>query len=253
MIDTHTHLFSTKFDNDRDEVILRALSNGVSKMYLPNIDVDTVEAMLAVEEKYPGQCFSMLGLHPTSVKTDYKEQLDTLYKRLHDRPWAAIGEIGTDLYWSDEFWKEQQDAFKVQCGWALEVDRPIVVHCRKSIDETLLLVKPFIEKGLRGVFHCFGGTVAQAKEATAMGLYLGIGGVATYKNNGELPEVLKAVDNTKIVLETDSPYLAPTPKRGRRNETGYLPFILEKVAELMEVSVQEAEELTDKNAVALFA
>jgi len=253
MIDTHTHLFSSKFDNDRDEVIARAVSNGVSKMYLPNIDVDTVEAMLEVEAKYPGQCFSMLGLHPTSVKTDYKEQLDTLYSRLHERSWAAIGEIGTDLYWSDEFWREQQDAFKVQCGWALEVDRPIVVHCRNSIDETLVLVKPFIEKGLRGVFHCFGGTIAQAKEATAMGLYLGIGGVATYKKNGELPAVLKEIDRSKIVLETDSPYLAPTPKRGRRNESGYLPFILETVAELMGVSPSEAEKLTDQNAASLFA
>lgn len=253
MIDTHTHLFSSKFDTDRDEVIERAISNGVSKMYLPNIDVDTVEAMLAVEAKYPGQCFSMLGLHPTSVKTDYKEQLDTLYARLHDRPWAAIGEIGTDLYWSDEFWKEQQDAFKVQCGWALEVDRPIAVHCRNSIDETLSLVKPFIEKGLRGVFHCFGGTVAQAEEATAMGLYLGIGGVATYKNNGELPAVLKVIDTKHIVIETDSPYLAPAPKRGKRNESGYLPYVLEKVAELMEISVQEAEAITNKNAQMLFA
>jgi len=253
MIDTHTHLFSHKFDNDRDEVIQRALSNGVSKMYLPNIDVDTVEAMLAVEAKYPGQCFSMLGLHPTSVKTDYKEQLDSLHARLHDRKWAAIGEIGTDLYWSDEFWKEQQDAFQVQCAWAIEVDRPIVVHCRNSIDETLVLVKPFIEKGLRGVFHCFSGTVKQAKEATAMGLYLGIGGVATYKKNGELPEVLKVIDASRIVLETDSPYLAPTPKRGRRNESGYLPFILEKVAALMELPVQETEALTNKNATALFA
>ncbi len=253
MIDTHTHLFSSKFDNDREEVIERALSNGVSKMYLPNIDADTVEAMLAVEAKYPGQCFSMLGLHPTSVKTDYKKQLDTLYTRLHDRPWAAIGEIGTDLYWSDEFWAEQQEAFKIQCGWAIEVDRPIVVHCRNSIDETLSLVKPFIEKGLRGVFHCFGGTVAQAKEATAMGLYLGIGGVATYKNNGELPEVLKVVDPSRIVLETDSPYLAPTPKRGKRNESGYLPYVLEKVAELMGVTITEAEKITDENANALFA
>ena len=253
MIDTHTHLFSTKFDNDRDEVIERALSNGVSKMYLPNIDVHTVEAMLAVEAKYPEHCFSMLGLHPTSVNTDYKEQLDQLYARLHDRTWAAIGEIGTDLYWSDEFWAEQQEAFKVQCGWAIEVNRPIVVHCRKSIDETLVLVKPFIEKGLRGVFHCFGGTVTQAKEATAMGLYLGIGGVATYKNNGELPEVLKVIDPSRIVLETDSPYLAPTPKRGRRNESGYLPYVLEKVADLMGVSEAEAEKLTDTNADTLFA
>jgi TatD DNase family protein len=253
MIDTHTHLFSTKFDNDRDEVIERALSNGVTKMYLPNIDADTVEAMLAVEAKYPEQCFSMLGLHPTSVKTDYKEQLDQLHARLHDRTWAAIGEIGTDLYWSDEFWAEQQEAFKVQCGWAIEIDRPIVVHCRNSIDETLALVRPYTEKGLRGVFHCFGGTVAQAKEATAMGLYLGIGGVATYKNNGELPEVLKVIDSSRIVLETDSPYLAPTPKRGKRNESGYLPYVLEKVAELMGVSVEEAEKLTDTNADALFA
>ena len=253
MIDTHTHLFSAKFDADREEVVERALAAGVERMYLPNIDADTVDAMLVLAEAYPGVCLPMLGLHPTSVKTDYREQLDRLAARLREREWAAIGEIGTDLYWSDEYWAEQRDAFGVQCGWALELGRPVVVHCRESIDETLELIAPFAARGLRGVFHCFTGTVAQARRAVGLGLYLGIGGVLTYKKNGELPAVVRAVPRERLVLETDSPYLAPVPRRGRRNESSYLAHVRDALAAALGAGPDEVAALTTANARQLFA
>ncbi len=253
MIDTHTHLFSPKFDEDRDAVVQRALDAGVERMYLPNIDAASVEPMLVLAKAYPGVCLPMLGLHPTSVKTDYAAQLDVLEARLGERPWAAIGEIGTDLYWSNEFWAEQQQAFRRQCEWALRLDRPIVVHCRESIDETISMVRPLVDRGLRGVFHCFTGTVAQARELTAMGFSLGIGGVLTYKNPGELPEVVRTVGREYLVLETDSPYLAPVPRRGRRNESAYLPHVAEALAGCLDVGVAEVGAFTTANADRLFA
>ena len=253
MVDTHTHLFSSKFDEDRDAVIQRALAVGVGQMYLPNIDGDSVESMLVLAKAYPGVCLPMLGLHPTSVKTDYVAQLDRLEARLEEREWAAIGEIGTDLYWSDEFWAEQQEAFLRQCEWAIRTDRPIVVHCRESIDETIALVRPLVSRGLRGVFHCFTGTVTQALELTEMEFFLGIGGVLTYKKPGELPDVVRAVDRQHLVLETDSPYLAPVPKRGRRNESAFLPHVAEVLAVLLGMTVTELDALTTENARRLFA
>ena len=253
MIDTHTHLFSPKFDADRDEVIQRALAAGVEQMYLPNIDADTVDDMLVMANAYPGVCLPMLGLHPTSVKADYGEQLGALRARLHEREWAAIGEIGTDLYWSDEFWTEQQEAFLTQCEWAIEIDRPIVVHCRNSIDETLERVTPLVSRGLRGVFHCFTGTVEQAERAVELGLYLGIGGVLTYKKNGELEDVCRRVPPERLVLETDSPYLAPVPKRGKRNESAYLPHVLAKLATVLNLPEGEVQQFTSANARQLFA
>ena len=253
MIDTHTHLFSSKFDSDREAVIQRAIAAGVERMYLPNIDVASVEPMLVLAKAYPDRCYPMLGLHPTSVKANYRSQLDQLSRRLDERAWAAIGEIGTDLYWSDEFWAEQQDAFRVQCEWALQLDRPVAVHCRNSIDETLALIQPYTERGLRGVFHCFTGTLDQAKRAVDLGLYLGIGGVLTYKNRGELDQVVTGVDADKLVIETDSPYLAPVPKRGKRNESAYLPHVLAALASIRDEDVAVTEELTTRNAHQLFA
>ena len=252
MIDTHTHLFSHKFDDDRGAVVERALDAGVERMYLPNIDVGTVDAMLVLADAYPAQCLPMLGLHPTSVGADYREQLTALEARLGERKWAAIGEIGTDLYWSDEYWVEQQDAFRVQCAWAIASDLPVSIHCRNSIDETLALLRPLVAEGLRGVLHCFTGTVTQAREATAMGLYLGVGGVLTYKNNGELPAVARAVSRERVVLETDSPYLAPVPKRGKRNESAFLPHVAEALARVWETDVAEVAAVTTANAERLF-
>lgn len=252
MIDTHTHLFSEKFDADRDEVITRALAAGVTELYLPNIDASTVDAMLVLAEAYPAHCRPMLGLHPTSVGADFREQLATLERRLGERAWAAIGEIGTDLYWSDEFWDEQREAFATQCEWAIGLARPVSVHCRESIDETLALLEPLAARGLRGVLHCFTGTVAQAERAVASGLYLGIGGVLTYEKNGELPAVAAAVPRERIVLETDSPYLAPTPKRGRRNESAYLPYVAQALAGAWGTDADEVDRVTSANARELF-
>ena len=252
MIDTHTHLFSHKFDADRDAAIQRALDAGVEQMYLPNIDAATVDPMLVLAKAYPGKCLPMLGLHPTSVGADYEEQLASLEARIPDATWAAIGEIGTDLYWSNEFWAQQQAAFLTQCGWAIELDLPIVVHCRNSIDETIDLVSPLVRKGLRGVFHCFTGSVAQARRLTDLGFYLGIGGVVTYKNAGDLPEVVREVPLDRLVLETDSPYLAPVPKRGRRNESAFLPYVAEVLGRLLDSSAAEVGYVTSANARALF-
>ena len=252
MIDTHTHLFSAKFDDDREAAVQRALDAGVTRMYLPNIDASTVDAMLVLAEAHPAHCLPMLGLHPTSVEADYREELARMEARLGERAWAAIGEIGTDLYWSDEFWTEQQDAFNIQCGWAIELDRPVSIHCRNSIDETLALLRPLVARGLRGVLHCFTGTVAQARQAIELGFYLGIGGVLTYKKNGELPDVVRAVPPERLVLETDSPYLAPVPKRGRRNESAFLPHVAQKLADVLGISLQEVDALTTANADRLF-
>ena len=253
MIDTHTHLFSAEFDADREEALQRAIAAGVEEFYLPNIDADTVDAMLVLAKAHPRHCYPMLGLHPTSVGADYRVQLDRLEARLEEYAWAAIGEIGTDLHWSDEFWEQQRDAFRVQCGWAVARDLPVAVHCRNSIDETLELIEPFAAQGLRGVLHCFTGSVEQALRAAELGLYFGIGGVLTYKNNGELPEVVRRVPRARLVLETDSPYLAPVPKRGRRNESAYLPYVLTALAEALGEEPAQVEALTTANAHHLFA
>ena len=252
MIDTHTHLFSRKFSEDRDLVVQRAIDAGVTEMYLPNIDADSIEPMLVLAKAYPEHCFPMIGLHPTSVDADFMTQLKKIEQYLHQRKWAAIGEIGTDLYWSDEFWKEQQEAFLIQCNWAIDLGRPVAVHCRDSIDQTLDLVEPLISKGLKGVFHCFTGTIEQAKRAVSYGFYLGIGGVLTYKNNGELSDVVKSVDPTRLVIETDSPYLAPTPYRGKRNESSFLPAILQHLAATLSMEIADLERLTTANARQLF-
>ena len=253
MIDTHTHLFSTKFAEDRDAVVARARAAGVEQMYLPNIDVDSVDCMLVLAKAYPGVCFPMLGLHPTSVDAAFRQNLHALEGRLQEQPWAAIGEIGTDLYWSRDFWPQQQEAFITQCHWALDLDRPIAVHCRNSIDETIELVRPLVSRGLRGVFHCFTGTVQQAQTLTDWGFYLGIGGVITYKKPGELPQVVQAVPPELLVLETDSPYLAPEPMRGRRNESAFLPHINARLAQLLNLEEDDCAALTTANARRLFA
>ena len=252
MIDTHTHLFHEKFDEDRDDAVARAVAAGVEEMLLPNIDADTLDDVLALVDAHPGHCRPMIGLHPTSVAADFGEHLARLEARLAERSWAAIGEIGTDLYWSDEFWDEQREAFARQCGWAMELDRPVSVHCRESIDETLALIEPLAARGLRGVLHCFTGTLEQAERAVAAGFYLGIGGVLTYKRNGELLAAVARVPREFLLVETDSPFLAPVPKRGRRNESAFLPHVVERLAEALGTSRAEAAALTTANARRLF-
>ncbi|PHI19081.1 hydrolase TatD [Lewinellaceae bacterium SD302] len=251
LIDTHTHLYSTKFDQDREEVLERAKAAGVELTLLPAVDSESHTAMLELEAAHPEYCLAMIGLHPVSVKANYEEELALVESELKRRKWVAIGEIGMDLYWDKTFRAEQEDAFLRQCRWAVEYDLPIAIHARDSIDELLELIRNFGDERLRGVFHCFTGTPEQATEAIRLGFYLGIGGVATFKNGGLTP-TLEKVDRSRIILETDAPYLAPAPKRGKRNETAYVKYVAGKVAEVWQCEIIEVGRITSTNARQLF-
>lgn len=251
IIDTHAHLYAEEFNEDRREMIQRALDAGVSQMYLPNIDSTSIEGMLALETDYPGQCLAMMGLHPCYVKDNYLEELATVKSWLEKRSFPAIGEIGIDLYWDKTHVREQEEAFLTQVEWAKKYDLPIVIHSRESMDLILDLLQPVRHERLRGIFHCFSGSVQQAEAAIAMGFLLGIGGVLTFKKSG-LDAVLAHIDLQHLVLETDAPYLAPTPFRGKRNESAYLTKVCEKLAEVKGVPMDEVAEITSTNAVNLF-
>ncbi|MEP7230770.1 MAG: TatD family hydrolase [Ginsengibacter sp.] len=251
LVDTHTHLYVEEFSNDIEDVIRRAKAEGVQKFYLPAIDSFATANMLALEKKFPGKCFPMTGLHPCSVKENYKEELAKVENMLLQRKFSAIGESGLDFYWDKTFTKEQYESLNIQAGWALQYDLPLVLHTRDAMQETIDVIKTYKGRGLRGIFHCFGGTVENAKEIIDQNFLLGIGGVVTYKNSG-LTEVLKDIDLKYIVLETDSPYLAPVPFRGKRNESSYLKFIAQKLAEIKKVTVEEVAEQTTSNAENIF-
>ena len=251
LIDTHTHLYSEQFDNDRTEMIKRAIASNVEKMYLPNIDVSSIEGMLALEREFPENCFPMMGLHPTSVKEDYKEQLSIMENWLTQRDFVAIGEIGIDLYWDKTFQEAQIDAFKTQIGWAKEKNIPFVIHSRDATSEVIEVLKETHHADMRGIFHCFGGSLEEAREIIDLGFYLGIGGIVTFKNS-KLGETLKEIDLKHIVLETDAPYLTPTPYRGKRNESAYINFIAEKMTEVKNCTLKEIAEITTQNALNLF-
>ncbi len=251
MIDSHAHIYLEDFKGDLEEVVSRALTSGVEKILMPNIDVDSIEAMLEVEAKYPQVCFPMMGLHPCSVKEDFRAQLEVVEQWFERRAFLAVGEIGTDLYWDKTFWKEQQQAFHFQCRLALSKNLPVVIHCRNSLDETIAMVGEHVGNGLRGVFHCFTGTVEQAHQITEMGFYVGLGGVSTFKNAG-MDKVVPHIDSSKIILETDAPYLTPAPYRGKRNEPAYVTFVAEKVASYLELSKSSLVELTVTNTNELF-
>ncbi|MEL7162352.1 MAG: TatD family hydrolase [Bacteroidota bacterium] len=251
IIDTHTHLYSTKFAADRAEMMGRIREAGVGLAILPAVDRTSHAAMLQLEADYPELTLAMIGLHPVSVKEGYEEELAIVKEYLGQRPWVAIGEIGMDLYWDKTYRRQQEDAFLRQCRWAIEYDLPICIHAREAIDELLELIAGVNDPKLRGVFHCFTGDVAQARRAVELGFYLGIGGVVTFKNGG-LEPVLRELPHDRILLETDAPYLAPVPKRGKRNETAYLPFVAEKIAEIWETSPKAVGEQTNRNAWQLF-
>jgi len=251
LIDTHAHLYLKQFAADQEATMQRAFDKDVQRIYLPNIDSSTTEAMLALESKYPDNCFAMMGLHPCSVKENYEEELAHVKEWLWKREFKAVGEIGTDLYWDKTFYEQQVDAFQRQMKWAKELDRPIVIHCRESIDITIDLVRKAKTEQLRGIFHCFGGTVEQAKAIVELGFHIGIGGVSTFKKAG-LDEVLPEVPLTAVVLETDAPYLAPVPFRGKRNESAYVHQIAERVASIYSVSVAKIAEQTTENALRIF-
>lgn len=250
-IDTHAHIYSDEFKPDRANILGRAFDAGVKKIYMPNIDHTSIDEMLGIEEKNPGACISMMGLHPTSVKKDFEKELYVIENWLFKRKFAAVGEMGTDLYWDKSFWEQQKDAFKIQVGWAKQLQLPIVIHCRESMDQTIELLEPMLDGKLKGVFHCFTGTIEQARKITSMGFYLGLGGVSTFKNGG-MDIVIPDLDLDNIVLETDSPYLAPVPYRGKRNEPAYIPVIAEKIISLKKISKDELMMITQRNSNRLF-
>ncbi len=251
LIDTHCHLYSEEFKEDIQEVMKRAMDNGVSKFYLPAIDSQVINDMLSLELEYPGICIAMMGLHPCYVKENYLQELSIVEEWLKKRSFVAVGEIGLDFYWDTSFVKEQMDAFTKQMQWALDKQIPIVIHTRNAMDETIQAVKPFAEKGLSGIFHCFSGSKDAARKVVDMGFYLGIGGVITYKNGG-LPEALENIGLENLVLETDSPYLGPVPYRGKRNESSYLPYIAAKLAEVKKLPIDEVAAITSANAQKIF-
>ena len=252
LIDTHCHLYLPEFDTDRTVMMDRAISTGVRKFYLPAIDSTVTEAMLAMETDWPQQCFPMMGLHPCSVKSNYKAELDHVEEWLGKKRFVAIGEIGLDFYWDKTFIEQQYKAFEQQMEWALHYHLPIVIHSRDAMKECIETVQPFAARGLRGIFHCFGDSLESAKKITSMGFYVGIGGVITYKKSG-LFEVVKDIPLEYIVLETDAPYLAPVPFRGKRNESSYISYVAEKVAEARNITVEEVAEKTTLNAQNIFS
>lgn len=251
LIDTHTHLYAKRFESDRAAMIGRAQEADISACYLPNIDSESIPGMLALEEAYPGYCFPMMGLHPCSVKEDYEKELSIVKEWLDKRPFVAVGEIGIDLYWDKTFFEQQKKAFIQQAEWAIALDIPIVIHSRESIDILIDLVREINDPQLRGIFHCFTGDRAQAQSIIELGFLMGIGGVVTFKNGG-LAETITEIGIEHLVLETDAPYLAPTPYRGKRNESAYVRLIAEKIADVKEISLEELAAVTTKNAKALF-
>ena len=252
LVDTHCHLYLDDFKEDSPEVIRRAIDDGVEKFYLPNIDLAVIPDMLALESAYPGQCLAMMGLHPCSVKANYKEELAVMRDWLDKRKFAAIGEVGLDFFWDTSFEKEQYEAFHTQAEWALQFGLPLVIHSRKSLDECINLVREHQDGNLTGIFHCFSGSVDQAERIIDLGFHLGIGGVVTYKNGG-LEPVIQKLGLAKVVLETDAPYLTPVPFRGKRNEPAYLKYVDEKLALITGKNVEDVAEITTKNAEKVFS
>jgi TatD DNase family protein len=250
-IDTHSHLYLEDFTNEIEQIIIRSKNCGIEKIYLPAIDSETTQLLLQLEQQFPDYCIAMMGLHPCYVKENYKAELEKVSSFLRQRKFAAIGECGLDFYWDKTFVKEQYKALEQQIEWAIEYQLPIVLHTRNATQETIDVIKKYADKGLKGIFHCFGGSADEANQIIEMGFYLGIGGVVTYKNAG-LDKVLNSIDLNHIVLETDSPYLTPVPHRGKRNETSYLKIIAEKIADIKNCSYEEVANTTTQNALSLF-
>lgn len=248
--DTHAHIYSEEFDGDRHDMLQRSRDQGVMDIYMPNVDHATIDAMMEVESRWPG-CHAMMGLHPCSLKKDFERELYVVEDWLSKRTFTAVGEIGTDLYWDKTFWEQQCEAFRLQVAWAKKYQLPVVIHCRESLDETIGMVEQLQDGNLSGIFHCFTGSVEQAEKIVKLNFYLGIGGVATFKKGG-LDSVLPSVSLERIVLETDSPYLAPVPHRGKRNEPAYIPLIAQRVADVKQVSIDEVRTRTTQNARMIF-
>ncbi len=251
LIETHAHIYAEKFEQDLDECIKRAKNAGVERIYMPNVDNQSIDRMLKMEETYPDYCIPMMGVHPCSINVDYKKELAIAEAWFSKRDFVAVGEIGMDLYWEKTYQAEQEDAFRIQSQWAIEKDIPIIIHSRESTKEVLDIIASFGDEKLRGIFHCFSGSIEEANQIIELGFYIGIGGVVTYKNGG-LDKVVPHIPLEKIVLETDCPYLPPTPHRGKRNETSYLNLIAEKIGDLHQISVGKVAEITSINAEKVF-
>jgi TatD DNase family protein len=252
LTDTHTHLYSKEFDADRTALIEKAISIGVKRFFLPNVDTESIPGLFQVEKQFPENCFPMMGLHPCSVNQTYQQELRVVEYWLNKRKFFAIGEIGIDLYWDKTFFEQQQDAFRTQINLAKKYNLPYVIHSRSSFNETMEIVNEFKNDNLKAIFHCFSGNVEQAEQVVSLGNFkLGIGGVVTFKNSG-LDKVVEAIDLKHLVLETDAPYLAPMPYRGKRNDPNYLVFIAQKIAEIKNISLEEVAAITTQNSVEVF-
>jgi TatD DNase family protein len=251
LTDTHTHLYYETDGDKRTALMQRCRNNSIGRLFLPNVDAASVPLMFNLLDAYPAECYPMLGLHPCSVKENWEEELAVIQPALHKHKIYAIGEIGIDLYWDKTFLTEQIQAFKLQINWTKTLKLPIVIHCRDAFDEVYQALQEMHDENLRGIFHCFTGTLEQANKITDMGFYLGIGGVVTYKNAG-LDKILPQIDLNHVVLETDSPYLTPVPYRGKPNESSYLIYVAEKVAELYQTSVEHVADITTENSKRIF-
>ncbi len=250
--DTHTHLYSKDFDEDRSIVIQNAIDEGVTRLFMPNVDSKSIEGMLEVEKTFSVNCFSMMGIHPCSINENYLDELNLVEQWLSKRKFVAIGEIGIDLYWDKTFFSQQQDAFRKQIQLAKKYNLPYVIHSRNSFNEVMEIVSEFKNDNLKAIFHCFSGNVEQAEQVIASGNFkLGIGGVVTFKNSG-LDKVVEAIDLKHLVLETDAPYLAPVPHRGKRNDPNYLILVAKKIAEIKGVSLEEVAAITTQNSLEVF-
>ena len=251
LIDTHTHLYLNAFDDDREAMVERAIASGVRYMFLPNIDSSSVRGMHDLCARFPENCFPMMGLHPTSVKENYEDEIRFVEEQLEKNTYWAIGETGIDLYWDKSFYREQVIAFNRQIDLALEYNLPLVIHARESFREIFRVLESRDITGLTGVFHCFTGSLEEAERAIKLGFMLGIGGVLTYKNSG-LDTVVAALGPEHLILETDAPFLPPVPHRGKRNESAYVLHVADKLAEVLDISAGEAAEITTQNAAKLF-
>ena len=251
-IDTHTHLFSRQFNDDRHVAVRRAIEAGVEKMLLPNIDSESLEPMYALCDAFKDNCLPMIGLHPSDVNADYETALATIEAQFGTRDFIAIGETGLDYYWDSTFKEQQKISFHQHIRWAKEKRLPIVIHTRNSFEDAIEMIHAEKDENLTGVFHCFSGTKEDAAKIMDVGFYMGIGGVLTFKNSG-IAEAVADIPMQYLVLETDSPYLAPVPHRGKRNESAYIPIIAQKLAEVKNLSIEEVAQLTTENAIKLFS
>lgn len=251
-IDTHTHLYLENFDEDRDQLIERCIEADVQRLFLPNIDLTTIESVKALSDRYPKNCFAMNGLHPCYVNDDVESVLTKLKEEFDNYNYCAVGEIGIDFYWDTTFTEEQIFAFKQQIKWSKELDIPFVIHSRSSLDLTIRIVGDAACNPNQCIFHCFDGNIKQAKKIMDMGMKMGIGGPVTHKKS-KLVDVIKEVEMKHIVLETDSPYLTPSPHRGERNESSYIPIIAKRIADIKNITLDEVAEITSRNAMEIFS